>query len=121
MTYKQLLYTICVFLLGGVICSSITFLNISKDKIREAQKEINVQKDTTIYIPVNITIFHPCTSECGTGAMAYTCADGYVIQPNHPIRLVGLSTDLLKLFPYKDSIYLDIPQAPYLTKFGMHT
>ena len=117
MTYKQLLYTVCVFLLGGIVCSSITFFNISKNKIKEVKKEIKIQEDTTIYLPVKITIFHPGTAECGAGVIAYTCADGYVINSKKPIRLVGLSTDLLKICPYKDSIYLNIPQAPYLNNY----
>ena len=122
MTRAQWFYSIGLLLIGiGLGGASVTYLWKSAIKKEIIVANITVE-DTTIYIPVNITVFHPGLKECGPGVLAYTCADGTVIDPQNPIRLAGLSTDLLKIFSYRDSINIIIPQAPYLNNwYQVHT
>lgn len=125
MTKRDIYILLLVLIIGMTIGGSVIGYLVSQvayEKVTLKQPVTEEQKEEFITIPVYVTVFHPGKKECGKGKLAYTCADGTTIDPNNPMRIAGVSKDLLNIMSYGDSIYINIPEAPYLNNFyTVHT
>jgi hypothetical protein len=121
-TAKDVGILLFAFILGCIFIIVLYFCIKPLNKKELRLKQIELAKPVCDSIKVTVTVFNPTVEQCGKGKLAYTCADGSIINPKNPQRWCGASRELVQLIGYGNNITLHIPQAPYLNgEWKLHT
>lgn len=66
----------------------------------------------TLCFETRVTVYNPTVEQCNS--QPFITADGSHINPEKPQRWIAVTQKWLKHFPYGSTVYLEIPDAPYL-------